>query len=131
MRRYSRYSRYCTIFTISNGILKTRRDKNIVPSAQFKTHLSRWVFVFIYLRTMKSAFGRIYPQGWMKSLRDEIRLRRVMVADFISPEACLGFHLNVVKISSAFADFITVGDFIFFRRPIYFSPFLWYNTTNR
>ena len=62
---------------------------------------------------------------------DEIRLRRVMVADFISPEACLGFHLNVVKISSAFADFITVGDFIFFRRPIYFLPFLWYDTTNR
>ena len=36
-----------------------------------------------------------------------------MVADFISSEAWLGFHLNVVKISSAFADFITVGDFIF------------------
>ena len=97
-----------------------------------------------------------------------------MVADFISPEACLGFHLNVVKISSAFADFITVGDFIFLGRPynqakrddelvrqrasidcsanvlqrakqvrstalqkakfaksIYFSPFLWYNLTNR
>ena len=62
---------------------------------------------------MKSAYGRINPLTWMKSLRDEVRLRRVMVADFISSEACLGFHLNVVKISSAFADFITVGDFIF------------------
>ena len=48
----------------------------------------------------------------MKSLRDEIRLRRVMVADFISPEACLGFHLSETKISSALADFITAGDFI-------------------
>ena len=47
-----------------------------------------------------------------------------LLADFISPEDCLGFHLNVVKISSAFADFITVGDFIFFRRPIYFWGFL-------
>ena len=36
-----------TLFTISNGIAKTQRDKNIVPWAQFKTHLSRWVFVFI------------------------------------------------------------------------------------
>ena len=91
-----------------------------------------------------------------------------------NPRLILGFHLNEVKISSAKADFITVGDFIFFRRPynqakrddelvrqrasvdcsanvlqrakqvrstalqkakfaksIYFSPFLWYNTTNR
>ena len=40
-------TRYYTIFTISNGTLKTRRDKNIVPLAQFKTHLPRWVFVFI------------------------------------------------------------------------------------
>ena len=36
---------------------------------------------------MKSAFGRINPLAWMKSLRDEIRLRRVIVADFIQPEA--------------------------------------------
>ena len=40
-------TRYLTIFTISNGVLKTPRDKNIVPLAQIKTHLSRWVFVFI------------------------------------------------------------------------------------
>ena len=36
----------------------------------------------------------------MKSLRDEIRLRRVITADFIQPEIYLGFHLNEVKISS-------------------------------
>ena len=73
---------------------------------------------------MKSACGRINPLAWMKSLRDEIRLRRVMVADFISPEARLGFHLNVVKISSAFADFITVGDFIFRPPYLLFAVFM-------
>ena len=67
----------------------------------------------------------------MKSLRDEIRLRRVITADFIQPEIYLGFHLNAVKISSAKADFITVGDFIFFGRPIYFLEILWYNLTNQ
>ena len=40
------YRAILTIFTISDGIAKTRRDKNIVPMAQLKTHLSRWVFVF-------------------------------------------------------------------------------------
>ena len=50
----------------------------------------------------------------MKSLRDEIRLRRVVTEDFIQPEIYLGFHLNAVKISSKLClDFITVGDFIF------------------
>ena len=41
------YRAILTIFTISNNVVKTRRDKNIVPLAHFKTHLSRWVFVFI------------------------------------------------------------------------------------
>ena len=63
----------------------------------------------------------------MKSLRDEIRLRRVITADFIQPEIYLGFHLNEVKISSAKADFITAGDFIFFCRSIYILGVLWYN----
>ena len=63
---------------------------------------------------MKSAIGRINPLTWMKSLRDEVRLRRVGVADFINPRLVLGLHLNAVKISSAKADFITAGDFIFF-----------------
>ena len=36
----------------------------------------------------------------------------VGLADFIHPRLALGFHLNAVKISSAKADFITVGDFI-------------------
>ena len=43
------------------------------------------------------------------------------MADFISPEACLGFHLNVVKISSAFADFITAGDFILLYSAVLFT----------
>ena len=41
------YQTILTILTISNSTFKTRRDKNIVPLAHIKTHLSRWVFVFI------------------------------------------------------------------------------------
>ena len=70
---------------------------------------------------MKSAFGRINPLAWMKSLRDEIRLRRVIVADFIQPEIYLGLHPNLVWTSSSLdEDFITEGDFIFTCPAIYF-----------
>ena len=66
---------------------------------------------------------------------DEIAI--AMKSDYVgwqisfNPRLVLGFHLNEVKISSAKADFITVGDFIFFGRPIYFLEILWYNLTNR
>ena len=62
----------------------------------------------------------------MKSLRDEIDYVVFRQISF-HPRRVLGFHLNAVKISSAKADFITVGDFIFFGRPIYFLGILWYN----
>ena len=59
---------------------------------------------------------------------DEIAI--AMKSDYVgwqisfNPRLVLGFHLNEVKISSAKADFITVGDFIFFGRPIYFLGIL-------
>ena len=50
----------------------------------------------------------------MKSLRDEIDYVVFRQISF-HPRRVLGFHLNAVKISSAKADFITVGDFIILR----------------
>ena len=76
---------------------------------------------------MKSAFGRINPSKMDEITRDEIRLRRVYWQISFNPRLVLRFHLNAVKISSAFADFITAGDFIFFCRPIYILDILWYN----
>ena len=50
------------------------------------------------------------------------------MADFISLEIYLGFHLNEVKISSAKVDFITVDDFISISLlPLYFSLNICYN----
>ena len=60
---------------------------------------------------MKSAFGRIHPSRWMKSLCDEVRLRRVG-----------RFHFT----RGLPSDFITAGDFIF-TRPLYFCFALCYN----
>ena len=45
--KIKRNERFSTIFRGTNASEKTQRDKNIVPLAQIKTHLSRWVFVFI------------------------------------------------------------------------------------
>ena len=60
---------------------------------------------------MKSAFGRIHPSRWMKSLCDEVRLRR-------------GGRFHFTR--GLPSDFITAGDFIF-TRPLYFHLALCYN----
>ncbi len=62
-------------------------------------------FAIQILKT-KSAVAEEIHLRWMKSLRDEIRLRREQEADFISYEAVRRiFHPNKVRISSCVARF--------------------------
>ena len=69
-------------FCASRRPHSSRRDKNRVPLAQFKTHLSRWVFVFISSRTTMIALWASYD--WLCQVmmlakaRSYERLRRVL-----------------------------------------------------
>ena len=125
-------TRISTIFTISNGIAKTPRD-NFDRRSKSAKNVQLMLDVFCYL---------------LDELRcNEIRLRRVKY-DFVMRnsyavkyllrkcEGRISFHIERSEIFHNFRKGIISHSakaeyFTFSCRPIYFSPFLWYNTTNR
>ena len=116
-------TRYFTLFTILNSVSKTPRDKNIVPLAQFKTHLSRWVFVFISWEQWNESASQILEMT-CRSWNSLTRMKCTAVhKDSFYFTICGAYHfkLGYAVISSSQSE-----HFILLCFPIYFTMNLWY-----
>ena len=88
---------YLTIFTIWGGALKTRRDKNIVPLAHIKTHLSRWVFVFISWEQWNESASQILEMTY-RSWNSLTRMKCTAVhKDSFYFTICGAYHFKFAK----------------------------------
>ena len=108
------YRAILTIFTTSNGVLKTRRDHYPfgIISIQNSTH--SWVLFFFFV-------------GETCGLPRANAVRPYGVGDTLVPPFLF------MNFSARSSPHTSIGGSICKepRRPIYFLPFLWYNLTNR